>query len=415
MGRSVSAAAYSRAFTFCGGDGVELLEPLGFKGRRGSGIAGRRDAYADEVASIALGLGEIRILLPGVGTPALQSGRPKRRSGAAICGNHFRPGRRTVESALANASRILPIITTAHGASAGNNTYWPEVYTNQPIVDPAQRHPYTDSPAPKVFGTVSPLDPQLFSRINDFAGELVKGERSGKYSPVEVAHGWRNTARRPRRALTRRRARDEGTTRARDRRLTIDIARRRGPGPLLRREDARRRAVSPLRHDRRSGRARRGPDDYRAARDVWTGITPARRTSTCRHHRRRDARTCAATGRTGWRTSDADIAAVAAKLDGAKPAETGGPIARAIAEALGRRYDPRWPDDTRRPASIRRDGAARGIGAAGKDYDSVQLHYRRVNHAERWKSVDMQADGRCGAVRFRRIRRSPFPLQSYFE
>ena len=35
--------------------------------------------------------------------------------------------------------------------------------------------------------TVSPLDPQLFSRMNDFADELLKGERSGKYSPIEVA------------------------------------------------------------------------------------------------------------------------------------------------------------------------------------------------------------------------------------
>ena len=42
-------------------------------------------------------------------------------------------------------------------------------------------------PAPRVFGNVSPLDPQLFSRINDFADELLKGERSGKYSPIEVA------------------------------------------------------------------------------------------------------------------------------------------------------------------------------------------------------------------------------------
>ncbi len=78
-------------------------------------------------------------------------------------------------------------MTTAHGASAGNNTYWPEVYLNQSIVDPAHYVPYTDTPAPRVFGNVSPLDPQLFSRINDFADELVKGQRSGKYSPIEVA------------------------------------------------------------------------------------------------------------------------------------------------------------------------------------------------------------------------------------
>src|SRR2546427_632897 len=63
----------------------------------------------------------------------------------------------------------------------------PQRYTNQSIVDPNQPHPYRDSPAPRVFGNAPPLDPQLFSRINDFADELLKGERSGRYSPIEVA------------------------------------------------------------------------------------------------------------------------------------------------------------------------------------------------------------------------------------
>ncbi|HSW49724.1 MAG TPA: hypothetical protein VLH09_06085, partial [Bryobacteraceae bacterium] len=39
-GDPLSAAAHSRAFSFCGSDGVEIMEPLSFKGRRGSGIAG---------------------------------------------------------------------------------------------------------------------------------------------------------------------------------------------------------------------------------------------------------------------------------------------------------------------------------------------------------------------------------------
>ena len=38
-----------------------------------------------------------------------------------------------------------------------------------------------------MFGNVSPFDPELFSRINDFADELLKGQRSAKYSPLEVA------------------------------------------------------------------------------------------------------------------------------------------------------------------------------------------------------------------------------------
>ena len=91
-----------------------------------------------------------------------------------------------MEAALGNASRILPIVTTAHMPSAANNNYWPEIYTNHSMVNPGKHH-YSDTPAPKVFGNVTPLDPQLFSRISDFAGELLKGERDGKYSPIEVA------------------------------------------------------------------------------------------------------------------------------------------------------------------------------------------------------------------------------------
>src|SRR5262249_51533103 len=46
-GDPLTAAAYSRAFSFCGSDGVEIMEPLSVKGRRGSGLPGGRCAYAD--------------------------------------------------------------------------------------------------------------------------------------------------------------------------------------------------------------------------------------------------------------------------------------------------------------------------------------------------------------------------------
>ncbi|HEX9047803.1 MAG TPA: twin-arginine translocation signal domain-containing protein, partial [Verrucomicrobiae bacterium] len=41
------AAAYGRVSSFCGSAGLELMEPLTFKGRKGSGLAGGRDGYAD--------------------------------------------------------------------------------------------------------------------------------------------------------------------------------------------------------------------------------------------------------------------------------------------------------------------------------------------------------------------------------
>ncbi len=165
----VFAAGYARAFQFCGSKGVEIMEPLSFKGRRGSGISGGRCAYAD--ASLRPRWDWEKYL-----DTYRVWGRKLYNPDAKI----------EVEPALAAASRILPIVTTAHLPSAANNNYWPEIYTNQSLVELTKTE-YTDTPSPKVFGNTSPLDPQLFSRINDFADELLKGERSGKYSPIEVA------------------------------------------------------------------------------------------------------------------------------------------------------------------------------------------------------------------------------------
>ena len=73
-----SAAAYSQAFQFCGSAGVEICEPLSFKGRRGSGIAGDRCAYADATLCSALGLAEIRLRPSRLGPSPLQSQRRSR-------------------------------------------------------------------------------------------------------------------------------------------------------------------------------------------------------------------------------------------------------------------------------------------------------------------------------------------------
>jgi hypothetical protein len=51
-------------------------------------------------------------------------------------------------AALASASRILPLVTTAHHPSAAKNAYWPDLYTDMPIVDEARPHPYRDTATP---------------------------------------------------------------------------------------------------------------------------------------------------------------------------------------------------------------------------------------------------------------------------
>ena len=221
-GDPVSAAGHARAFNFCGSDGVDVMEPLSFMGRRGSGRAGDRCGYKDESLRPHWDwqryLYNLRIwgrLLYNPGTPP------------EIWRRYLEPifGSRTgnAEDALANASRILPIVTTVHGASAGNNAYWPEMYLNQSMIEAQRNSPYSDTPSPKVFGNVSPMDPQLFAGINEYAAELLKGERSGKYSPVEAAQWIENFADRAAKRLPEDKFAPQGPNRPEFRRLEIDV------------------------------------------------------------------------------------------------------------------------------------------------------------------------------------------------
>lgn len=221
-GDPVTAAAHARAFSFCGSNGVEWMEPLSFKGRRGSGIAGDRCAYADASLKPRWDWEKYLYTFRVFGRMLYNPETPPDTWQRSLRKN-FGAGAKEVEIALANVSRILPVVLTAHGASAGNNTYWPEIYTNQPITDPAIKNTYTDTPAPKTFGNVSPLDPQLFAGINDFVKESLAGENSGKYNPVEVAQWLEDYSATGEEALAQADASSTGKEKPEYRRMAIDV------------------------------------------------------------------------------------------------------------------------------------------------------------------------------------------------
>src|SRR5262245_20178413 len=116
-----SAAAYGRAFGFCGSVGFDLMEPLTFRGRRGTAVPGtRRSGYLDERLDTRWDWekfepwyrvwGRLTYNPDASATPAL---RPFAR----------RPRADAMSSALAHASRILPTVTTAHLPSAAGDAY----------------------------------------------------------------------------------------------------------------------------------------------------------------------------------------------------------------------------------------------------------------------------------------------------
>ncbi|MGD8896400.1 MAG: twin-arginine translocation signal domain-containing protein [Acidobacteriota bacterium] len=180
------AAAYSRSAGFCGTQGAELMEPLSFKGRKGSGREGRRTGYA-EAGLVTRHDYEKYLYTYRLWGRLLYDPDAYAESWQRLLRRQYGEAAAPVEASLAASSRILPLVTTAHTPSAANNHWWPEMAVHMSIIDASHPEPFTDTPVPKRFGAVSPLDPQLFASVDDFARELSEGAPSGRYTPAEVA------------------------------------------------------------------------------------------------------------------------------------------------------------------------------------------------------------------------------------
>ncbi|MBO0882048.1 MAG: hypothetical protein J2P17_17245, partial [Mycobacterium sp.] len=184
---------YGRLGTIGDALGIELCEPLTFKGRMGTGSPGGRDPYADP--ALRLGGQEWRkyrytyrlwgrLLYNPDADPETWRRFLRAQYGAAA---------NAVEQALGAASRVLPLITVVHGLSGSNNAYWPEIYTDMPIVEgPHAEHFRRDTDGPPTFTGASSFDPSMFYRIDDYADDVVAGRRDGRYG-ADVVAGWFET------------------------------------------------------------------------------------------------------------------------------------------------------------------------------------------------------------------------------
>jgi hypothetical protein len=417
-GDPVTTAAHARAFQFCGAVGAELLEPLSFKGRRGSGRAVGRCAYADaslnprrdweKYAYTCLVWGRL-LYNPDAGPEIWRR----------LLRSKYRSAAPAMESALGSATRILPIITTAHLPSAAHDTYSPEFYTNQSIPDSAAPLPYGDTPTPRVFATVSPLDPQLFSTIDEHVGQLLGAERSGKYSPIEVAQWIEDLAGDAAARLAEAERHTAVQTDSEIRRAAIDIRMQIGIGRFF---AAKFRSAALYGVFKASGSHRaleEALSQYRQARDHWSRFAEEAKTSYVADitfgplpHQR---------GHWSDRlpAMDADIAAMEQALPSAA-SETvrSAQVRAAIAHALGR------PE--RRALACRHTVPAAFVPGVHLELTltvqapasplSVRVHYRHVNQAERYRMAEMQSQGAMyRAIIPAAYTDSPFPLQYYFE
>ena len=411
-GDPLMANAYGRASSFAGTDGVEWMEPLTFKGRKGSGLAGGRDAYAGVQSPSERDwekyLYTYRVWGRGIYNPASSPDARKRYLRAALG-----PAAESGEAALALSSRILPTVTTAHMPSAANANYWPEIYTNQSIVAANARDPYTDTPSPRRFGTTSPLDSQLFCTIDQCADELLKGTRGATYSPIEVA-GWLEELARDSENNLAAADTAAGMSKTPEHRLwAIDISIQNNLGKFF---------AAKFRAGVLYGIYARSADPaaleealkaYRTARDAWKAIA-----DTANNVYRPDLTfgyvpQLRGTWRDRLAAIDQDIAAMEAST-------VTTPVTSATAQIVAALSTPHRESVALQHTPVKRFrvGAAIPIQAAlpANVSGKLNLCYRRVNQAETWVSLAMEA----GATGFQAAIpadyiASPYGLQYYFE
>ena len=411
-------AAQSEIFSFCGSAGVELMEPLSFKGRRGSGVAGDRCGYADTSLKPKWDwekyLYSLRVFGRSMYNPDTDVEVWNR-----YLYKEFGNGAADVREALTNASRILPTVLTAHGTSAGNNTYWPEMYTNLPITNAKIRNPYTDTPSPKVFGMVSPMDPQLFSSINEHVAELLKGEKGCRYSPVEVATWIEEQADAAEKHLILADSQSANKTKAAYRRMATDVKMQIGLGRFFATKF--RAGLLFAMYEQTGDRIalEEALKLYGKAREHWSTLA----NSVTSIYKKDVSAGETAHLRGDWLdrlpAMDEDITEMSKLLDSAKPTTVPRPanVINALSKCL---------EKTKMTIVSAQHQPQKNFSAGNeikleigfpKNPHKVILHYRHVSHAERYVSIEMKAgnNNKYVAIIPAYYTDSPYPLAYYFE
>lgn len=186
-GDPVFAGGYGRSSMFAGSDGVEWCEPQSWKGRMGTGIPGQRFTYQKHGMAPKQDWQKYAYQYRVWGRLLYNPDTPRQswmRWLEQQCGD----AAAACESGLSLASRVLPLVTLAHGPSASNNHYWPEIYTNLGLVDGSGKRAYAfDMEGPVRFGNAPTFDSALFATAREYAELLLAGESSHRYTPLDVA------------------------------------------------------------------------------------------------------------------------------------------------------------------------------------------------------------------------------------
>jgi TAT (twin-arginine translocation) pathway signal sequence len=418
-GDPATAAAYGRTASFCGASGLEICEPLTFKGREGSGLPGGRCAYIDSSLNPKSGDWQKFEYSYRLWGRLLYNPETPPETWRRYLRAEFGAGAGAVEVAVGNASRILPLITTTHLPSASNHSFWPEIYDNMPIVLDSEPSPYRDTPDPKCFGTVSPLDPQLFSTIVEHAKDLLTGQQSAKYSPIEVAQWLEDFTTTSSQALTTARREFSHTTPP-FQRMEEDVLIQNGLGLFF---AAKLKSGVLFEIYQQTGDPEAGRlalAEYQKARTSWVAMA---------ERAKRIYRSNITYGNIPMRRGhwidriagiDLDIAAMQARLKtlpatSAGTTQSAAQMIRMATERVQRpsvecRHVPPSNFIPGKPLSV-------SLAMTGSDIpSSIHLYYRHVNQAERWQFIPMKHEhGLYQSAVPAEYTKSVFPIQYYFE
>ncbi len=411
-GDPVLAAGYGRLSTFAGALGVELCEPLTFAGRKDTGVAGGRDPHAG--TDLQLGMHDWRKYLYTYRLWGRLLYDPEADASVwrRYLDHEFGEASSHIERALAAASRVLPLVTVAHGVGASNNGYWPEIYINMPIsTEIPVGHYFRDTVEPKTFGSVSPFDPGIFMSIDDHVEELLSSRRSGRYSPEDVAEWLDRLAKQAEEEMSAARSSGGPLTAVSFRRVAVDVAAQAG---IARFFAGKFRAGIAYSLFKRTHEARFLADavaSYQSAREAFASVVSV--TSGAYQRDLAFGNRISEHGHWADRLPaiDEDLNALrreeqAARLAGAQP------VVELRQPRIGKR-----PEFTHaRPQAFRPGDALRIEGTIRSPFNGrVVLHYRHVNQGDAYKTVEMAGEaGRFAATIGEEYTRSPYALMYFF-
>lgn len=404
------AAGFGRAAFFCGSDGIETYEQLSFHGRGGEGELGDKNSYADTTLKTT-GPEYTKFLITyRIWGRCLYNPNTDPEGWRRIYRKNFAGAASSLEEALANASRILFMVSSIQAASASWIDFWPEVFEGLNITDGMPAH--VDSLNPQRI--TSPFDPQLFATVEEYVTVLLGGggNELDKYTPLEVASWWEKFSDA---ALSKLASAKASVPNAQDpefRRFEADITILANLGLHFAKKWRTAILYSIYRQTNDENAKTEALTMYASALDYWNKVVQAGSVYKKLHYNLNPAHW---SDRVAFLT--ADFNAMKAKVFNTITSITThpGPAPLAIQTAKGNPVRPLAEASHNPPSTFTKSVALNISLGTSTTTESARLYYRHVYQGDTWNVLEMNKSGSIFSATIpASYTNSSFPLQYYF-